>query len=118
MRARLVISVLGAALAVGGCGSGNERASQGRVVVPDLKGKTLRDATCGLQQLGLRWRSRGTRGISPPVNCGVGNGGGSMDDIPVTGQTPQPGSRVRPGSVVTLDDLCTDAARKRQGGCL
>jgi hypothetical protein len=40
-----------------------------------------------------------------------------MDDIPVTGQSPHPGVRVRRGAVITIDDLCTVAARKGEGAC-
>ena len=124
MRAPLILTLVACALPVigAGCAAGDAptgAATPAHVVVPDLKGKTQRDALCQLQRLGLRWRFRGGHGVQsrPPAGCGDNGIGGSMDDIPVTGQTPRPGARVRRSDVVTLDDLCTDAARERKG-CL
>jgi hypothetical protein len=110
------------ALAGAGCGSGDAPtpAAHGRVVMPDLEGKTRRQATCELQRLGLRWRFRGSDGAEsrPAAGCGDNHMGASGDDIPVTGQTPRPGARLRRGTVVTLDDICTDAAKSGGSRCV
>jgi hypothetical protein len=99
-------------LASSGCasadGTANER-SDGRVAVPKLVGATLRDATCTLLDMHLRWRFRGGRASARPMSgCGDDGVGSSMDDIPVTGQRPAAGTRVRRGSVVVLEDECMD----------
>jgi hypothetical protein len=100
-------------LASSGCagvdGGGNER-GDGRVAVPKVDGSSLRDATCTLLEMHLRWRFRGQRHASarPMSGCGNDGVGSSMDDIRVTGQRPAPGTRVRRGSVVVLEDECMD----------
>jgi hypothetical protein len=86
--------------------------------VPHLSGAELRPAVCRLQRLGLRWRFRGTRHVEARNReCTDENVGGSLDDIPVTGQSPRPGARVPRGSVIVIDDFCTDLARRGAGGC-
>ena len=104
-----VIAVL--ALLATGCGAAATPAaerSKARVAVPDVRGATLRDATCRLTDLGLRWRLRGSRRASVRQLSGCGNDGivSSSDDHPITGQRPRPGKRVRPGTVVVLDTRC------------
>jgi beta-lactam-binding protein with PASTA domain len=120
MRAPLALMLIVCAFAGACCATSDapaEATKPGRVVVPNLKGKTRRDALCQLQRLGLRWRFRGGRQVEsqPPSGCGDNGIGGSLDDIPVTGQAPRPGARVRRGAVITLDDMCTDAAREGKG---
>jgi hypothetical protein len=72
---------------------------------------------CALQDLGLRWRFRGSRTVQsgPLRECGDSSIGSSGDDIPVTGQTPRAGARVPPGAVIVIDDFCTDLPKGQ--GC-
>jgi hypothetical protein len=99
---------------VSGCAGG--QSPDGRVAVPDLGGAKLRHAQCQLQRLGLRWRFRGDRHVySGDRECTDEATGSSLDDIPVTGQTPRPGARVRRGAVIVVDDVCTDLARRGPG---
>ena len=100
------------AMAGAGCGAAATSARErgdAPVTVPDLTGKTLRDATCALIAVHLRWSlgSRQDAAAEPLSSCGSGSVHSSMDDIRVTVQTPTPGTRVRPGAVVILHDLCT-----------
>jgi hypothetical protein len=113
VRASLALPLV---LLAAGCGTGQP--PDGRVAVPDLHGAKLRSAECRLQHLGLRWRFWGDRDVSSRnAECTDPNTGSSLDDIPVTGQTPRPGVRVRPGAVIVVDDVCTDLARTGKGGC-
>jgi hypothetical protein len=122
MRAPFALLLVACAVAGAGCAGSDAptgATAPAHVVVPNLKDKMRRDALCQLQGLGLRWQFRGSRGVEsqPPSGCGDNGIGGSLDDIPVTGQAPRAGARVRRGDVITLDDLCTDAAREGKG-CL
>jgi beta-lactam-binding protein with PASTA domain len=121
VRAPLALSLVVVAGFGAGCGATGATAPDrgGRVVVPNVRGEQLRPATCRLQRLGLRWHFRGERDVysRPLSGCGENGIGGSLDDIPVTGQTPRAGTRVRRGKAVVIDDLCTDAARKGAGAC-
>ena len=120
MRPLRALTVTVAAALGSVCGEKDASAAGDQRLVPDLHGKTLRDATCRLKSLGLRWRLRGSRRSESgsPSGCGDNGTGGSMDDLPVTGQTPKAGTRIRLGAAVTLDDVCTDATRQRRAGCL
>jgi beta-lactam-binding protein with PASTA domain len=118
MRQSVAVVLAVFALAGAGCGGATTPApeqSDARVTVPDLRGVTLRDATCRLKDMGLRWRLRGERRAYTRQFSGCGDGdegiANSGDDDPVTGQTPAPGTRVRRGAVVTLDTECADLAR-------
>jgi beta-lactam-binding protein with PASTA domain len=115
MRAPLCLILV--ACAVAGAGCARSAAAPTRVVVPQLKGETRREALCRLQGLGLRWRFRGGRHAEsrPASGCGDNGIGGSLDDIRVTRQAPPAGAHVRRGAVITLEDMCTDAAREGKG---
>jgi beta-lactam-binding protein with PASTA domain len=109
------------ALAAAGCGTATSPAAQGdaRVAVPALRHATLRDATCRLRDMGLRWRQHGeqrahTRQLS---GCGSDGVGSSADDDHVTGQAPPPGTRVPRGTVIVLDTECSDLVRAGGGAC-
>lgn len=86
--------------------------------MPDLRGTSLRDATCRLKDMGLRWRERGERRAYTRQFSGCGDDGigSSRDDNRVTGQSPRPGARVRRGTVVVLDTECA-VALPANAGC-
>lgn len=104
----VVLAALGA-----GCGAttspGPRFPAKATVAVPDLVGVTLRDATCVLTQVRLRWSFPGQRhGTAGPISgCGSSGLHSSMDGFRVTGQMPAPGMRVQPGSAVVLKNPCT-----------
>src|SRR3954447_26067557 len=111
MRPLLALRLMVAAAFCGACGQKDVSVAGRHPAVPDLHGKTLREATCQLHSLGLRWRTRGTRGSrsGSPSGCGDNGTGGSLDDLPVTGRSPKADTRMPFGASVTLDDICTDA---------
>ena len=114
MRRFGALVLAGVALIGAGCGATGTPAPRpvtDTVTVPDVVGLTLRDATCGLTQVRLRWRFPGQRqGTAGPISgCGSGGVHSSMDEFRVTGQVPTPGTRVRSGSVVVLRNPCTAA---------
>ena len=121
---RRAVAVVVAVFALAGTGcAGTARPaaerSDAHLAVPDLGGATLRDATCRLTDMHLRWRVRGQRHATtrPLSGCGSDGVGSSMDTVRVTGQTPAPGTRVRRGTVIVLDDQCTDSVRSGGGAC-
>jgi hypothetical protein len=106
----LVLAVF--ALAGAGCASTNTQAAGSgdpRIAVPGVVGTTLRDATCRLTGMHLRWRfpGEGHATTGPLSGCGSQGVGSSLDDIRVTGQSPRAGARVRRGTVIVLRTPCT-----------
>jgi hypothetical protein len=122
MRTSIGAVVVFCVVAGAGCGTTTslEARGGGRAAVPDLRGASLRDATCTLRDMDLRWRLRGTRDTQTRPRSGCGSDGirSSGDDDRVTGQSPPTGTRVRRGTVVVLDTWCTELARTSGRGCI
>jgi hypothetical protein len=121
MRAPICAVAVLCVAAGAGCGTTSpEAGGGGRAAVPGLRGKSLRDATCTLRDMDLRWRLRGTRGAQtrPLSGCGSDGIASSGDDDRVTGQSPATGTRVRRGTVIVLDTWCTELARTSGHGCI
>lgn len=120
----LAIGLAACALAVSGCAGsvrgaaqptvpaktpGSRSAVEQTIGVPDLVGKTLREATCTITAAHLRWTLTGPRyATSGPLSgCGSQGVASSLDDIRVLGQTPAAGASVAPGTVIALRTICT-----------
>lgn len=91
-----------------------------RSSVPKVTGRTVCKAERGLAAAGLHWRYGGSSVIysrpqpPPPPGTLVSF---SCDDDQVVRQRPRAGRRLRPGSVVFLETVCT-LGRKRGYACL
>lgn len=74
------------------------------VTVPDLHGRPESTANCKLMSRGLRWRIGADRVRAQRV-CDTGSA--VSPDPAVQRQSPSPGTRVRRGTVVRLEDECS-----------
>jgi len=124
MRLASMAAIAGAVALLVGCragSSGDGLASRPAtttpktVRVPNVVGKTESRAQCALATAGLRWRYRGGRRVSscPIIPCSTGTA--VTPDPKVISQSTLPGTPVRVGGVVVLDDECLLRVRAHQG---
>jgi hypothetical protein len=123
--ARLAVAVSIAGIA--GCGSGTERQGSRLITVPNVADLSQAAAYCSLEAAGLRWRTGGELAVHSRVirrRTADPRGGGlptsglvphpcepggylSQAEVHVLEQSPTPGTRVPPGTIVQLEDGCT-----------
>ena len=101
MRRALATIMLCAGLALAACGGGDQ--AHDSMTVPRVEGATVLDAKRQLTRRGLQW----SLGDQAPSSSAEDTG--PMDTQRVIEQAPGPGTRVTPGSAVTIETACSAA---------